>query len=762
MRESTSQILACIVSWFAVFLLVGLALQSLRPPNPTPIAAPAQEFSAERAKNHVRIIARVPHPIGSQANREVKDYLTAQLSSLGLTPQIFQGVGLDVVGSAIVAGRTQDVVGRLPGTENSQAILLVAHYDSMPRSPGAADDAASVAAILETVRALRSDRALKNDLIVLFSDGEEGLLLGAESFATSNPWIKDVGLVLNFEARGNRGPSLLFETSPGNHQLVKGFREAAPYPVGSSLFYALYKLLPNDTDFTIFHRLGLPGLNFAFGEGFDAYHSRLDTAENLSTASLQHHGSYALALTRYFGQLDLTKLREPADDEIFFNWFGTNLISYPEKWVIPEQMLISILIVLLVTLSFRKATIQPKRLILAVASFLALLVSVPGAMALAWKMIAYFLADRVLSTDSPGNSLLLSGTVLFGTAVAGFLLNICRRKFSVQEMSLAAMMLVCCFNWVVAVKLPAGSYLLFWPLLFSVAGQLIIQLLNYEERPASQLIGSLAGTSAALLLFSPVVYLVYVFFTLQSIVVVVVGGCIFMVCILSIPLMDRLVLRIKPWLAPALVFSVAIACWVSGAKLSGYTAEHPGHDTLAYSVNANDGSAKWISYDDVLDRWTMQFFGQGVKRQSVPNYLAGSARSVFTASASTVELLAPVATVESDTMVGDLHQLNLRIKSSRAADIIYLRFAKDIQGVSANIEGRDVHIQKHSNWLRLTLYGMADKEINLRFLIRAPSGIVFWVMDESAGLPASVPHRPDNLMAWYGSDVTLVCRMYSL
>ena len=141
--------------------------------------------------------------------------------------------------------------------------------------------------------------------------------------------MKDTGLILNFEARGNRGPSLLFETSRNNRPLIEAVSRVAPYPIASSLFYELYKILPNDTDFTVFRPAGIPGLNFAFGEGLEAYHSPLDTPDHLSLASLQHHGSYGLALTRDFGQLDLAALRNSQGDDVFFTGLAAGWLHKP-------------------------------------------------------------------------------------------------------------------------------------------------------------------------------------------------------------------------------------------------------------------------------------------------------------------------------------------------------------------------------------------------------------------------------------------------
>src|SRR5512146_2244748 len=250
-------------AWLFIVALAGLAVAGLKAPEPKSAAVPDGAFSAERALVHVREIARVPHPLGSAADATVRAYLLAQLTQLGLQPQIFASMGVRSSVRQIVAGKVNDIVGRLPGTVPGPAIMLMAHYDSVYRAPGAADDGSGVATILEVVRAVKHGPPLQRDVIVLLTDGEEEGLLGAEAFAHSHPWMKDVGLIMNFEARGSRGPSLLFETSTNNRPLIEAVARAAPHPIGSSFFYALYKLLPNDTDFTVFRPAAIPGLNFA-------------------------------------------------------------------------------------------------------------------------------------------------------------------------------------------------------------------------------------------------------------------------------------------------------------------------------------------------------------------------------------------------------------------------------------------------------------------------------------------------------------------
>jgi hypothetical protein len=96
------------------------------------------------------------------------------------------------------------------------------------------------------------------------------------------------GVVLNWEATGSAGPSVLFETSADNAELIKEFGTAAALPIGDSALAALYQAGNQNTDFTMFRQAGYLGLNFALMDGTAAYHNSVDTAERLDKAGLQH------------------------------------------------------------------------------------------------------------------------------------------------------------------------------------------------------------------------------------------------------------------------------------------------------------------------------------------------------------------------------------------------------------------------------------------------------------------------------------------
>jgi len=762
-RDSASpSLINILVLWGFIIALAILAIRALHAPPPVPATAPENEFSSERALIYVREIAAATHPLGSSEDAAARSYVVAQLTRLGLQPQIFSSTGVDPTARLIIAGKTNDIVGRLPGTASGPAILLMAHYDSVYRAPGAGDDASGVATILEILRALKHGPAIQRDVIALFTDGEEDGLLGAEAFAHSHPWMKDAGLILNFEARGNRGPSLLFETSRNNRPLIEAVGHVAPYPIASSLFYELYKILPNDTDFTIFRPAGIPGLNFAFGEGLEAYHSPLDTPDHLSLASLQHHGSYGLALTRYFGQVDLAALQNSRDDDVFFDWFGSRLVTYCQPWVLRGQIFVTVLFAVALVLAFRRPEFSKRHFFLALLVCLAILILLVAAVAAVWWLISFLLAGRRIAGDCPSNLFLLSALMLFGACVGMCLVGFFRRRLGIQELSLAALSLWFVLSWLLALRISSGSYLLFWPLLLGLLGNAASNFGNKSTTHPSTThwIRNFPALVAAILLFAPVVYLVYIFLTLQMISAVASALLLGLFLLISLPTLGSYSVASRGW--SGFLAVAAVVCVGSGVALSGYSSEHPQPDSIIYSLNADDKSAVWITYDQKPDDWTRQFFGANkLAPHPMPNYLAGFARPLISANTPPLPLLPPLIENVEHKQEGSLHRLKLRLRSQRKAETLYLRFPDDVQPVAAKVAGRDVAVHKGSRF-GLTLYAMGDEGVELELTVQAPSALSFWVMDRSYGLPVNTQPRPSNIIGIDGSDVTYVCRKYVL
>ena len=310
------------------FLLLWIALSFVprSRPAPEPANAPPTGFSAARAIDQVRAIAQRPHPTGTPEHDRVRDYLVAEIARQGLSPQIQAGFIEFNRRGFHTGANVQNIIARLPGTANTRPVMLTAHYDSVPRGPGAGDDAHGVAVLLETLRALKAGPPLRNDVIFLITDGEERYLLGAMLFMRDHPWRGQPGVTLNFEARGTAGSAVMFETSENNAWLLNNLRAAVPQADATSVSYEIYKRMPNDTDLTVFKSGNLSGMNFAFIEHPDYYHTAQDSVDHLDPVSVQEQGRYALHLARRFGNLDLTG--HPSGNAVYFPTAFTPLIVY--------------------------------------------------------------------------------------------------------------------------------------------------------------------------------------------------------------------------------------------------------------------------------------------------------------------------------------------------------------------------------------------------------------------------------------------------
>ena len=293
--------LLCVAAW----VLGTLGPQPARGPD-----APSTEFSAARAGT---VLARLlgpqrPHPAGSAENAAVHARAMAELARLGVPARIISGQSCFHRVGYMACAMVSDIVAEAVAGDG-KAILLMAHLDSVAAGPGAADDLSGVATILETVRALKAAGAGGHPVMVLFTDGEEAGLLGAQLFLKEAGLRARVGAVINVEARGTSGPSYLFQTSKGDERLVDIYARSVARPATSSLYGEIYKYLPNDTDLTPFLEAGFAGANFAFIGGLADYHTPLDRRENLSPASLQSQGDNVLGMARGLAQADFSALK---------------------------------------------------------------------------------------------------------------------------------------------------------------------------------------------------------------------------------------------------------------------------------------------------------------------------------------------------------------------------------------------------------------------------------------------------------------------
>ena len=346
--------------------------------------APAQDFSAGRAED---VLARIlgperPHPVSTEENAAVRGRILSELAALGIPASVHHGFGCNAVRAfgVITCASVNDILGDVkPGA--GKAIVLMAHYDSVPAGPGAADDESGVAAVIETARALKA-RGLnsKHPILALLTDGEEAGLLGAAAFLHDPALRARVGAVINVEARGNHGRSLLFQTSAGDGRLIDLYAGSVGNYATSSLYAEIYRLLPNDTDLTLFIRDGFPSFNFAFSENVAHYHTALDRRENLDPQTLQQHGDNLLGVASALEQTDFTSLKGPND--IYVDLLGRALPRLPAKWALPLSLAAFVLL-LMAALMVRGAPVGASGWLAAFAITPALII---GAGLLGWLL----------------------------------------------------------------------------------------------------------------------------------------------------------------------------------------------------------------------------------------------------------------------------------------------------------------------------------------------------------------------------------------
>src|SRR5258708_8650836 len=243
----------------------------------------------------------------------------------------------------------------------------------------------------------------------------------------------------------------------------------------------------------------------------EGYLSPLDTVANLSAGSLQHHGSYALSLSRHFGQQDLTRLKRGGDD-VFFNLLGSSFFVYGEGWVLPGELIVSALLLGAIVTGVRRSEVRVSRVLLGLLPSVALLLVIPVVLAaVAWLYIRIFSA-RMIVSDSVANAWLLTGFALLGACAGVAMLAAFARRFSAQELTLSGLIVICALSWALALALPGGSYLLFQPLLLMTLGVLGAMLVK-RVTPQPYGVEGLAATGGARLPVFSVASTVYMFFS---------------------------------------------------------------------------------------------------------------------------------------------------------------------------------------------------------------------------------------------------------
>lgn len=578
-------VLRPLVTAALIVATVALAVfYALSVPRVVPASADPGVFSADRAMTHVREIARTPHPVGSADHARVRGYLVAVLGRLGIPAEVQETTGIGT--RYQVAGRVRNVVARLPGAEpGGHAVLLMAHYDAVPASFGAGDDASGTSTILETLRALKAGPPLRHDVIALFADAEEAGLLGAAAFVREHPWAKDVGVTMNVEARGTRGPSLMFETGAGNLDVARELRRA-PGSRATSLSTAVYRRLPNDTDLSEALLLERPALNFAFIGGVDRYHTSQDDVGHLDARSIQHHGEQVLAMTRAFGNGPLP--RPATGDAVFFDLPLVGLVVYPESWALPLAVVAGLVVLVGILLARRHEAKLLRGILVGFTGTLAsALLAAVLAIAVTMGLERIHAAVGSGRVDISGLYVVATALLAFAAAAASY--TLARRWAEPRGLQAGALVAWAALSLVVAAVLPGGSFLFTWPLLLVAVAFLLVQV---RSGVAFGIVAHAVAGVIAILIVTPIAYLmgsVALGLSQGGPIIAVLTALTAWLLAFGLSLLGD-----RSW-KPALTSVVAaVAIALIGVATVRTNDEHPVGSSFAYIVNADSGSA-WLA-----------------------------------------------------------------------------------------------------------------------------------------------------------------------
>ncbi len=742
-----------------------LSLAGLRPPAPQPASAPAAQFSAGRARevlNHL-VGDGIPHPTGSAANAVVRGRVIDELTKLGYQPQVQTGFSCDEFGTCATV---KNILARLDGAETGASVLLAAHYDSVPAGPGASDDGAGVAAVIEIARALKSTAVPRHSIIILIDDGEEAGLLGARVFVAESPWAKDVRAAVNLEARGTSGPSMMFETGTANYWAVKLYSQHAARPAASSIFYQVYKQLPNDTDFTVFKASGYQGANFAFIGDVNHYHTQLDNFANADPGSLQHHGDNALPMILALANSDLTS--PPVREAVFFDLFERGVVMWPAGWSFPVAIVALILLLFQVGWLIAKNRLLPSALLWGFVNWLAIFVAT-GVLALILQKILR--ATGVTPTNWLAHPLPLQIAFwCLAISVVTVLSLAFESRTGFWGLWAGVWIWWSLFSVVISWLSNGIGYILLVPSCIAVLVGLPFTLRRAEPRNGVWLSAALPLFVAGVLGFGHVILLY------DGLGIRILAGIALLVALLLSPLAPLLASLREPkgfarFALPGAALVATLLAVFAAVVAPAYSAKAPEHVNLQYRQDADSGRSQWVVYTDsgrLPEPIRVATNFHRIDKGSFP----WDTLPAFLADAPHLEIAAPTFTILESSESGGMRHYRALLRSERGAPEAVVFFPPDSGIDHVRIQDQPIPhktdrvLRYFNRWDLYRCLTMTAKGIEIQFELPLGKPVEVYVLDLSYGLPLEgmfvLKSRPLTATPYSQGDVTILSRQVQL
>ncbi|MCW3090826.1 MAG: hypothetical protein JWP81_1895 [Ferruginibacter sp.] len=726
-----SKILNPAILIIAIFL-VFLSIRSASPPSVNSGKVPDTCFSVARAFTHLTKISHVPHSVGTAEHAIVREYIASTCRLLGFTVAIQNTTSVMQEAKRIEAAEVYNIVAHKKGLHNSKALILMAHYDSQINTPGAGDDGAGVAAMLETARAIEKTGPLQNDLILLFTDGEESGLMGANAFVKESPLIKEIGLVINFEGRGNAGPSNMFEVNDQNGWVIREYAKSAAHPFANSLGYEIYKKLPNYTDYTLFKDAGITGLNNAFIDGFVNYHSPNDKPENLDMRSLQHHGDNMLSLTKHFGNISITNTK--AADVSYFN-LGNWLVHYPASWNLLLVILTDLAFIVVLVAGFTNKKIRAGVFIISVLLFPVVLAVIYFSAKFLLKMVLswYPLYSHFDENNSYNCAWYFLAMSALSATIFSFIYHFAAKKINLHSLFAGILLVGVILLNGMQYAIPSASYLLMVPLLGLLVGRLFVMRKKQmdENRVMQMGIINLLSVLPAIWLLAPVVNATFIAFALggtMPFVAIAAALCAAFLLPVVYP-----VLKNNRLLLPLSALLCFLGAMLGGHLTSGYSARQPLQSSVRYWMDADSSDGKWISEFVAKDKWSAGFFNDS-NHHAVNPY-----KGMLVNDAPRLALLPSTAILVKDTLNNGNRELWIHFNEGREnVTFMDISIQEDSKVNNAFINGKgtgSIGNENPAGIRQITYAGVNSKGFDVLFQLKETKKLDIIVTDKSVGLP---------------------------
>jgi hypothetical protein len=708
-----------LVSVLIILSVIYWSFSDLKPSLPQEKTLSKTAFSINNALNHLKNISKEAHYVGSKEHKAVQGYIVNELKKMNFEVEIQKQTAINKKWFA--ATTAENIIARLKGTDNGKALLLLTHYDSNPHSSlGASDAGSGVVTILEGIRAfIAKNEVPKNDIIILISDAEELGLLGAQAFIDTHPFVNDVGLVLNFEARGSGGPSyMLMETNGKNSKLLSEFMAAKPnFPAASSLMYSIYKKLPNDTDLTVFREnANINGFNFAFiGDHFD-YHTAQDSYARLDKETLLHQADYLTTSLNYFANSNLSDL-DSNEDFVYVNFPFIKLATYPFSWVLPLLMIAAILFLVLLFFGFSLNKITLKGAFKGFLPFVISLLLCGGVSFGLWQLL---LIIHPQYTD------ILHGFTYNGyTYISAFVfLNLWLLfkvyKYFLKQEKTTDLLIAPIFIWLIinifiSIYLKGAGFFII-PVFCALLILAIAVFLNLEEK-AKRILFTIISIPT-LYIFAPMVKMFPVGLGLK---ILFVSGIIIA---LIFGLMIITFYQKKSFWMQKTVGYLAFIFFGIATYNSGFSVDRKKPNSLVYIQNSDDKTAYFGTYNTTLDSYTKQIFDKNATKGSLVTAETKSKYNThfkYHKKTTYKAISSSEITLEIDTIIGDKRFLEIEITPSRKINKLEFTTKNELKIYQFKVNDvlvNDGKLYRVKNGTFLVYHlGNEDQQVTLSFAI---------------------------------------------